>query len=128
MLICTGRHVLSVHSGASRAKGVARGPAPATGNGDIMDESEAPIDEKTLKRFIKYVRTHCFPRLAEQSAGKLVDKFVELRDKVRRTSDKKQQSAQQWLEYNQVGVKTHDQQRFNSNDTHPPRMLINTWR
>jgi len=27
-------------------------------------------------------RTQCFPRLEEQSAGKLVDKYVELRDKV----------------------------------------------
>lgn len=75
------RHVLSVHSGASRAKGVQRGPATTTSN--VAEDGEAPIDEKTLKRFIKYCRTHCFPRLAEQSAGKLVDKFVELRDKVR---------------------------------------------
>lgn len=76
------RHVLAVHSGASRAKGVARGPAPAAANGDAADDSEPLIDEKTLKRFIRFSRTHTFPRLAEASAGKLVDKFVELRDKV----------------------------------------------
>eukprot|EP00878_Enallax_costatus_P039247 GHUV01044817.1.p1 GENE.GHUV01044817.1~~GHUV01044817.1.p1 ORF type:complete len:595 (+),score=224.38 GHUV01044817.1:62-1846(+) len=77
------RHVLSVHSGASRAKGVARGPTTSAASGDAADDSDAPIDEKTLKRFIKFSRTHTFPRLAEASAGKLVDKFVEMRDKAR---------------------------------------------
>lgn len=80
LVSCECRHVLSVHSGASRAKGVSRGPMD-NGSADA-DDTDAPIDEKTLKRFIKYARTHNFPRLAEQSAGKLVDKFVELRDKV----------------------------------------------
>lgn len=47
-----------------------------------MREGEPPIDEKLLKRFIHYARTHCFPRLEEASAGRLVAKFVELRDKV----------------------------------------------
>eukprot|EP00879_Flechtneria_rotunda_P030207 GHRR01032809.1.p1 GENE.GHRR01032809.1~~GHRR01032809.1.p1 ORF type:complete len:279 (+),score=93.72 GHRR01032809.1:426-1262(+) len=79
------RHVLSVHSGASRPQGVSRGAAAGPGNaadGDA-DEAEPPIDEKTLKRFIHYCRTHCFPRLEEQSADKLVAKYVELRDKAR---------------------------------------------
>lgn len=55
----------------------------AAGSSDVVREGEPPIDEKTLKRFIHYARTHCFPRLEENSAGRLVAKFVELRDKVR---------------------------------------------
>jgi DNA replicative helicase MCM subunit Mcm2 (Cdc46/Mcm family) len=77
--------VLSVHSGASRPQGVARGGGAAAAgpaNGDVGSDSEPPIDEKTLKRFISYCRSHCFPRLEEQSAGRLVAKYVELRDKV----------------------------------------------
>ena len=80
------RHVLSVHSGASRPQGVARGGGAAAGanaNGDVASDSEPPIDEVTLKRFIRYCRSHCFPRMEEQSAGRLVAKYVELRDKVR---------------------------------------------
>jgi hypothetical protein len=81
--------VLSVHSGASRPQGVARGggaaAAAGAANGDVASDSEPPIDEKTLKRFIKYCRSHCFPRLEEQSAGRLVAKYVELRDKVSRS-------------------------------------------
>lgn len=85
------RHVLSVHSSASRPQSIARGAAAgaaaagaatAGGSSDVVREGEPPIDEKTLKRFIHYARTHCFPRLEEQSAGRLVAKFVELRDKV----------------------------------------------
>jgi hypothetical protein len=85
------RHVLSVHSSASRPQSIARGAAAgaaaagaatAGGASDVVREGEPPIDEKTLKRFIHYARTHCFPRLEEQSAGRLVAKFVELRDKV----------------------------------------------
>lgn len=53
------------------------------GASDVVREGEPPIDEKTLKRFIHFARTHCFPRLEESSAGRLVAKFVELRDKVR---------------------------------------------
>jgi DNA replicative helicase MCM subunit Mcm2 (Cdc46/Mcm family) len=82
---CCRRHVLSVHSGASRPQGVARGgggAAAGPANGDVGSDSEPPIDEKTLKRFISYCRSHCFPRLEEQSAGRLVAKYVELRDKV----------------------------------------------
>lgn len=78
------RHVLSVHSGASRPKSVARGGnAAAAGGSDVGGDAEAPIDDKTLKRFIHYCRTHCFPRLEESSASRLVAKYVELRDKVR---------------------------------------------
>lgn len=83
------RHVLSVHSSASRPQSIARGAAAgaaATGAAaagtDVVREGDPPIDEKTLKRFIHYARTHCFPRLEEASAGRLVAKFVELRDKV----------------------------------------------
>ncbi|WIA33295.1 hypothetical protein OEZ86_006435 [Tetradesmus obliquus] len=81
------RHVLSVHSGASRPQGVARGGGAAAAggnaNGDVASDSEPPIDEVTLKRFIRYCRSHCFPRMEEQSAGRLVAKYVELRDKAR---------------------------------------------
>lgn len=97
MYVCTllcnvlRRHVLSVHSSASRPQSIARGAAAgaaatgtaAAGSSDVVREGEPPIDEKLLKRFIHYARTHCFPRLEEASAGRLVAKFVELRDKVR---------------------------------------------
>lgn len=82
-----------MHSGASRPQSIARGAAAgaaATGVGagssDAVRDGEPPIDEKTLKRFIHFSRTHCFPRVEESSAGRLVAKFVELRDKVRPTS------------------------------------------
>ena len=84
-----------MHSGASKPQSIARGAAAggggaaaggaaaaAAGGSDVVREGEPPIDEKTLKRFIQYARTHCFPRLEEQSAGRLVAKYVELRDKV----------------------------------------------
>lgn len=79
-----------MHSSASRPQSIARGAAAGAaatgaataGASDVVREGEPPIDEKTLKRFIHYARTHCFPRLEEQSAGRLVAKFVELRDKV----------------------------------------------
>jgi hypothetical protein len=79
--------VLSVHSSASRPQSIARGAAAtsaaaAAGSSDVVREGEPPIDEKLLKRFIHYARTHCFPRLEEASAGRLTAKFVELRDKV----------------------------------------------
>lgn len=82
--------MLSVHSSASRPQSIARGAAAGaaakgaagTGSSDVVREGDPPIDEKTLKRFIHYARTHCFPRLEEQASGRLVAKFVELRDKV----------------------------------------------
>ncbi|KAF8067409.1 MCM5 [Scenedesmus sp. PABB004] len=84
------RHVLAVHAGASRPQGVARaggvaaaGPGAGAGPGDVLGEGEPPIDEKTLKRFIHYARSHCFPRLEEAAAKRLVAKYVELRDKAR---------------------------------------------
>lgn len=84
------KHVLTVHSGASRPQSIARGAAAgaaatgvAAGSSDAVRDGEPPIDEKTLKRFIHFARTHCFPRLEESSGGRLVAKFVELRDKAR---------------------------------------------
>jgi DNA replicative helicase MCM subunit Mcm2 (Cdc46/Mcm family) len=90
--------VLSVHSGVGRPQSITRGGAvgaaggsaaggagagAGAGGSDVVREGDAPIDEKTLKRFIQFTRSHCFPRLEEQSAGRLVAKYVELRDKVR---------------------------------------------
>jgi hypothetical protein len=76
--------VLSVHSGASKPQSITRGAGGGAdvGASDVVREGEPPIDEKTLKRFIQFARSHCFPRLEEQSAGRLVAKYVELRDKV----------------------------------------------
>ncbi len=102
------RHVLAVHSSASRPQGLSRGGAAAGATaaadanvdaaaaaaaataadaGAAAAEGEAPISEALLKRFIHYARTHCFPRLEEGSASRLVAKYVELRDKVRVLSE-----------------------------------------
>jgi hypothetical protein len=100
------RHVLSVHSGASRPQSIARGAAAgaaaagaaaAAGSSDVVREGEPPIDEKLLKRFIHYARTHCFPRLEEAASGRLVAKFVELRDKVRFGHVSQTDAAHSWL-------------------------------
>ena len=54
------------------------------GAAGIADElSENDRDERFLKRYLQYARSHCFPRISSEAAELLQAEYVSIRKQVR---------------------------------------------
>jgi len=66
------KHVLGVHRAAGAAADV--------------DEADERKEEKFLKRYVEFCRTHCSPRLTDSACKLLSNEYVELRTETKRAA------------------------------------------